>query len=93
VLSTRRDASGTRSAAEVFEHWRSEEARLFPTEGALADWLSRLGLTIGEIRNLERKIDTLDRSGLERLDLLTRAVAQECRALADAARDIASKRR
>jgi hypothetical protein len=91
VLSTRRDASGLHSAAEVFEQWRDEEAKRFPTEGVLAEWLSRLGLTIGEIRILASKIDTLDRSGLERLDLLTRAVAQACRALAAAAKDIASK--
>jgi hypothetical protein len=87
VVTTRRTAAGARSAAQVFEQWRSEEAELFPAGGALAEMVERLGRTIEEIRWLCAEIGSLDRPGLERLDALTLTVAKECRALALAAKE------
>lgn len=81
VLATRRSAAATHSAAEVFEQWRREEAGHFPAHGAAADTLSRLTGAMDEVRRLSGRIDSLDRSGLERLDALTLAVAGECRTL------------
>ena len=80
VVATRRTASATHSASDVFEQWRREEAGHF-TNGALAETLARLSRTMDELRRLSAGIDSLDRPGLERLDALTRDVARECRAL------------
>ena len=77
VLATRRTASAARSASEVFEQWRREEAGHFAS-GAPAETLDRLARTMDELRRLSTEIDSLDRSGLERLDALTRDVAREC---------------
>jgi len=88
VLSTRRDASGARSAGEVFEQWLRQEAMHFPAGGALEETVARIAQAIGEIRGLAAEIDTLDRAALERLDRLTRTVAQECRSLASASRGL-----
>ena len=86
VVATRRTAAGARSAAQVFDHWRDEEARHFPAGGALAEIVERLGRTVEEIRWLSAEIDSLDRPGLERLDALTLRLARECRALTKAAK-------
>lgn len=80
VLATRRSASATQSASEVFEQWRREEAPHFAS-GAPAETLERLARAMDEVRRLSAEIDSLDRPGLERLDALTRDVARECRAL------------
>ena len=80
VLATRRSASSTQSASEVFEQWRCEEAAHFAS-GAPAETLERLTRAMDEVRRLSAGIDSLDRPGLERLDALTRDVARECRAL------------
>ena len=80
VLATRRTASATQSASQVFEQWRREEAVHF-ANGAPAETLARLSRTMDELRRLSAEIDSLDRPGLERLDALTRDVARECRAL------------
>ena len=80
VLATRRTASATQSAAEVFDQWRREQAGHFAS-GPPAETLARLSGTMEELRSLSFEIDALDRPGLERLDALTRDVARECRAL------------
>jgi len=80
VLATRRTASATQSAAEVFDHWRREAGAHFAS-GPPAETLARLCGTMDELRRLSAEIDALDRPGLERLDALTRDVARECRAL------------
>lgn len=82
VLATRRTTSTTHAAADLFEEWRREEAGHFPATGPAADTLERLSRTMDEIRRLSGEIDTLDRSGLERLDALTRLAVGECRTLA-----------
>lgn len=91
VLSTRQDTSGPRSAAEVFEQWLRQEAMHFPAGGALGERVARIAQTIDEIRGLAAEIDTLDRAALEQLDRLTRIVAEECRSLAFASRDLKEK--
>jgi len=84
VLETRRDGTTCRSAADVFEAWRRLEGRRFAA-GPLEGGVSRIAQTMAEAAGLAARLDALDRAGLERLDALTRAVANECRALAEAA--------
>ena len=82
VLATRRTARSVRSAEQVFEDWRRQEAGRFLAGHAAADTLARLARTMEQIARLSTEIDSLDRPGLERLDALTLDAARECRALA-----------
>jgi hypothetical protein len=82
VLATRRTADETRGAADVFEEWLREDGHAFPTDGPLGVRVASIGQAIGEIRGLAGRLDALDRAALDRLDGLTRVVAQECRDLA-----------
>ena len=84
VARTRRGPAGTRSAAEVFDAWREEDGRHL--RGPLAGRVAAIGRTVEEIRGLAARLDALGRPELERLDSLTRVVAEACRALADEAR-------
>ncbi|HEY2798353.1 MAG TPA: hypothetical protein VGK26_10740 [Thermoanaerobaculia bacterium] len=84
VATTRRDASSSQSAAEVFDAWRREEGRHF--RGALASRVDDIAGAIEEIRGLTDRLSSLARPELERLDALTRRVASECRTLAGEAR-------
>ena len=86
VRETRRGPAGRESAAEVFARWRRETAGLFPEAGGLGARVAAIERIVGEVGALDAALDSLDRTGLERLDRLTREVAQECRALADEAR-------
>jgi hypothetical protein len=81
VLTTRRSDSGVLSAAAVFDEWQQVEGRHFPRGGALAARVAAIAGAIDEIRTLGRRIETLDRPELERLDQLTRTVVEQCRAL------------
>ena len=85
VLETRRDRSGSTAAATLFDAWRQEQGGLFQA-GALADRLAELGRAIDQVRRLAARLDALDRPGLERLDGLTREVAERCRELSAAAK-------
>jgi len=84
VATTRRDDSGSQSAAEVFDAWRLEEGRHFA--GALGRRVDDIASAIEEVRGLTVRLPSLSRPELERLDALTRRVASECRALASEAR-------
>ena len=84
VATTRRGATGSQSAAEVFDAWRLEEGRHFA--GALGRRVDEIAAAIEEIRGLTARLASLARPELERLDALTRRVATECRALASEAR-------
>lgn len=87
VLSTRRSASDTSAAADVFEEWRREEEANLPASGPLSTYVAKIGRAIEEIRALAARLDTLGRPELEKLDRLTRAVADDCRDFASAAKD------
>jgi hypothetical protein len=91
VLETRRGPAGSRGAVELFAAWRRETAALFPANHDLGARVAAIGALVGEIGTLASALDALDRRGLERLDLLTRDVARECRALAETARERARK--
>lgn len=87
VLRTRRAASSTHSAAEVFEDWRRREAGRLPS-GRPLEIVRTLSSLIVEIRRLGGELDRLDRPGLVRLDGLTLRVAEECRALVASVREL-----
>ncbi|HEY3204652.1 MAG TPA: hypothetical protein VGL03_13455 [Thermoanaerobaculia bacterium] len=86
VLATRSGSEGERSAAEVFEEWAREERNAFPSEGRLAERLMGIASAIADIRGLASRLDSLSRAELERLDRLTRSIADDCRLLAVEAR-------
>jgi hypothetical protein len=87
VLETRRDATGARSAAEVFDRWWRSSAALFPAGGDLRRRADRIARAMEEIRDLAARLPRLERPDLERLDHLTEDVARACRALAAVARN------
>lgn len=73
------------SAAAIFDAWSSRFGRLFSDDpGAAA--LRRLERAMEETRALADRLDRLSRPELERLDALTRTIADECRSLAAATR-------
>ena len=86
VRGTRRGPAGSEGAVEVFARWRREASGLFPKDGGLAPRLAVIERLVFEIGALDAELESLDRTGLERLDGLTADVARECRALADEAR-------
>ena len=91
VLETRRGAAGSCGAVELFAAWRRETTAIFPAGGDLGARVGAIAALVGEIGELASRLDALDRRELERLDLLTRDVARECRALAETARREARK--
>jgi hypothetical protein len=87
VLTTRRAASGAAPAADVFDEWRRAEQAHFAPGAALAVRVAAIARAIDEIRALAARIEALGRPELERLDLLTRNVSEDCRALEREAKD------
>jgi hypothetical protein len=87
VLRTRRGASSTHSAAEVFVEWRRHEEGRLPA-GRPLEIVRTLSSLIEEIRRLAGDLDHLDRPGLVRLDGLTLRVADECRGLVASVREV-----
>jgi hypothetical protein len=86
VRATRSGESGPVAAPEVFDAWLRDAARVFPRSGELADRLADIASAIEEIRALEPRLDSLPRGELERLDRLTREIAEGCARLWEAAR-------
>jgi hypothetical protein len=86
VRATRSGESGPIAAPEVFDAWLREAARVFPRSGELADRLAGVASAVEEIRALEPRLDSLPRGELERLDRLTREIAEGCARLWEAAR-------
>ncbi len=81
VAAPRSGPEGPRSAAAIFDDWSAGSARLFADSPA-AGSLRRIARAIEEVRGLSGRLAELPRPELERLDALTRAIAEECRVLA-----------
>jgi hypothetical protein len=86
VLETRRGPAGRESAAEVFARWRNETPGVFREDAGLGARVAAIERLVVEIGALAGALDSLDRTGLERLDRLTLDVARQCRAMADETR-------
>jgi hypothetical protein len=78
VLETRSGPGGVLAATAIFDAWLAEEAGAF--EGV--ETLGRLRASMDELGALARRLPELGRAELERLDRLTRDVAEDCRRLA-----------
>jgi hypothetical protein len=86
VLETRRSLTGSCSAVEIFALWHRDASALFPGRTDPGSQVTAIAGLMGQIAALAAKLDTLDRPALEGLDRLTRDIARECRALAEATR-------
>ena len=86
VLATRSGAGGPLSAPAVFEAWMREGGALLARREEFAGPLGRIEACLSEVGGLSRRLAALSREELERLDALTRTIAEDCRALAAAAR-------
>jgi hypothetical protein len=86
VAATRSDESGSVPASRVFDEWERASSGSFDRAGATGEILAGIAAAIEEIRGLERRIGSLGRAELERLDAWTREVASGCGRLAEAAR-------
>jgi hypothetical protein len=87
VLATRTGPGGAVPAAEVFRAWLREGGSELSDRPPYADPIRRIRRSLETLESLSRKLATLSRTELERLDGLTRAIAEECRALGSAGRD------
>jgi hypothetical protein len=87
VLSTRTGPGGAIPAAEVFRAWMREGGNELSDRPRYAEPLRRIRRSLETLETLSRKLATLSRPELERLDGLTRAIAEECRALTSAGRE------
>lgn len=86
VLATRSGPGGVKSAADVFEAWMREDGDALARREALAEPIGRIENCVSEASDLAQRLSTLSREELERLDGLTRTIAEECRTLLAAAR-------
>ena len=78
--STRVREGRASGAVEVFEQWFQEEIRFLSAPEFAAD-LEALSRSVGAVRSLMNRIDTLDRGGLVQLDEASRQIAECCAAL------------
>jgi hypothetical protein len=81
LLRTHSGPAGVRSAAQIFESWKEEEADLFLAEPRLRERIAAIEEEIAGIRASLPRLSELTRQELERLDQATRVIAQETRAL------------
>ena len=81
VLSTRSGPSGAIPAADVFDAWMAEEGRHFAEGSAGSAALSEIRQGIETLRGLAARLPALGRAELEKLDGLTRSIAEGCRRL------------
>jgi hypothetical protein len=86
VLATRSGPGGVKSAAAVFEAWMREDGDALTRRAALSEPIGRIEDCVAEASDLAKRLSTLSREELERLDGLTRTIAEECRTLLAAAR-------
>ena len=88
LLRTRSGPSGVMSAPMVFDAWLAEEGEGFSAIPTLAGRVAAISASIEEIRDLLRRLDGVSRAELVRLDEAALSVAEECRALAQAATEL-----
>jgi len=87
VLATRSGPGGAVPAAEVFREWLREGGNALSEHAPCAEPIRRIRRSLDTLEPLTRKLAKLSRAELERVDGLTRAIAEECRALASAAKE------
>jgi hypothetical protein len=87
VLATRKGPGGAIPAAEVFRMWLREGGSALSERPPYAEPIRRIRRSLETLETLSRKLPTLTRTELERLDCLTRAIAEECRALKTSTRE------
>src|SRR5262249_27653586 len=87
VTATRKSPGGAESAAEVFECWLQDGGNALEKSPTLAAAIARIRRAVEEAEKMSRALATLSREELERLDALTRTIAEECRRFAAAARE------
>ena len=87
VLATRKSPGGAVPATEVFWTWMREGGSELSERPPYAEPIRRIRRSLETLERLSRKLPTLSRAELERVDGLTRAIAEECRALATAGRE------
>jgi hypothetical protein len=87
VLATRKGPGGAVPAADVFRAWMRDGGNALSDRPPYAEPLRRIRRSLETLETLSRKLATLSRPELERLDGLTRAIAEECRSLTSARRE------
>jgi hypothetical protein len=85
VTATRKGPGGAESAADVFRGWLRDGGEALEKRPAFAAPIARIRRAVEEGEELSRTLATLSREELERLDAVTRTIAEECRRLAAAA--------
>jgi len=85
VTATRKSPGATESAAEVFRGWLQDGGNALEKSPPFAAPIARIRRAVEAAEELSRALATLSREELERLDGLTRTIAEECRRFAAAA--------
>lgn len=85
VTATRKSPGRAESAADVFRSWLQDGGNSLEKSPAFAAPIARIRRAVEEAEEISREMASLSRADLERLDALTRTIAEECRRFAAAA--------